>query len=130
MSAQQNASCRAREHAAGQRLRGDEGAGTMTQLDDALVLELAVRRDSCMHRTGARGAEDRSAILQGTLDLMVLKTLDATKWGTSENNRRAKFYSLTKAGRKQLAAEADNWERLADVIGRLLQTRHARVARC
>ena len=107
--------------------------------------------------------DNRSSILQGTLDLMVLKTLDAmgpmhgyglarrieqisedallvnqgtiylclirlvqkrwisAKWGTSENNRKAKFYALTKAGRKQLAAEADNWERLSGVIGRLLR---------
>ena len=105
----------------------------------------------------------KSEILQGTLDLMVLKTLDAlgpqhgygiarrieqisedllsvnegtiyasllrlqqrrwisAKWGTSENNRKAKFYSITSAGRKQLAAEVDNWERISGVIGRLLQ---------
>ena len=107
--------------------------------------------------------DNRSAILQGTLDLMVLKTLDAmgpqhgygiarrieqisgdallinqgtiylclirlvqkrwisAKWGTSENNRRAKFYAITKAGRRQLLAETSNWERLAGVIGRLLR---------
>jgi transcriptional regulator len=107
--------------------------------------------------------DTRSAILQGTLDLMVLKTLEAmgpmhgyglarrieqisedtllvnqgtiylclirlvqrrwisAKWGTSENNRKAKFYAITKAGRKQLAAEADNWARVSGVIGRLLQ---------
>jgi PadR family transcriptional regulator PadR len=106
--------------------------------------------------------ESRSAILQGTLDLMVLKTLDAmgplhgygiarrieqlsddallvnqgtiylclirllqkrwisAKWGTSENNRKARFYSITKAGRRQLDAEADNWQRVSGVIGRLL----------
>jgi PadR family transcriptional regulator PadR len=105
----------------------------------------------------------KSEILQGTLDLMVLKTLDAlgpqhgygiarrieqisddllsvnegtiyasllrlrqrrwisAKWGTSENNRKARFYSITSAGRKQLAAEVDNWERISGVIGRLLQ---------
>src|SRR5215471_13304264 len=108
-------------------------------------------------------AERKSDILQGTLDLMVLQTLEAmgplhgygiarrieqlseealrvnqgtiylclirlvqkrwisASWGTSENNRRAKFYSITAAGRKQLAAEAKNWERLSGVIGRLLQ---------
>jgi len=108
-------------------------------------------------------AEERSDILQGTLDLMVLQTLDAmgplhgygiarrieqiscdalrlnqgtiyaallrlqqrrwiaSAWGISDNNRRAKFYSLTKAGRKQLAAETANWERVASVIGRLLR---------
>jgi len=106
--------------------------------------------------------QDKSDILQGTLDLMVLKTLDAmgpqhgygialrleqvsedalrvnqgtiylclvrllrngwirAAWGTSDNNRRAKFYSISAAGRKQLAAETENWERVAGVIGRLL----------
>ena len=107
-------------------------------------------------------ADSKSEILQGTLDLMVLKTLDAmgpmhgygiarrieqlseqaldvnqgtvylclirliqkgwitAEWGTSENNRRAKFYSLSKAGRRQLVAETRNWERIAGVIGRML----------
>ena len=107
--------------------------------------------------------EEKSEILQGTLDLMVLKTLEtmgplhgygvarrieqmseeallvnqgtiylclvrlvqkrwiAASWGTSENNRKAKFYSITRAGLKQLAAEARNWERVSGVIGRLLQ---------
>src|SRR4051794_3036783 len=106
--------------------------------------------------------EGKSEILQGTLDLMVLKTLDAmgplhgygiarrieqisedalqlnqgtiyasllrlqqkawisAKWGASENNRKAKFYSITKAGLKQLASETENWERVAGIIGRLL----------
>jgi PadR family transcriptional regulator len=107
--------------------------------------------------------ESKSDILQGTLDLMVLKTLDAmgpmhgygiarrieqvseealqinqgtiylclirlvqrgwidSAWGTSENNRKAKFYSISKAGKRQLAAETRNWERVAGVIGRVLQ---------
>jgi len=113
-------------------------------------------------------SETRSDILQGTLDLMVLQTLDAmgplhgygiarrieqisedvlqlnqgtiyasllrlqqrrwisASWGTSENNRKAKFYVITKAGRKHLAAEADNWQRIAGVIGRLLRLSEAR----
>jgi transcriptional regulator len=107
--------------------------------------------------------EPRSTILQGTLDLMVLKTLEqmgplhgfgiarrleqigqqalvvnqgtiylclvrlvqkrwiSARWGTSDNNRRAKFYSITKAGRAQLKAETENWERISGVIGRVLQ---------
>ncbi len=107
--------------------------------------------------------ETRSEILQGTLDLMVLQTLDAmgplhgygiarrieqlsenavvvnqgtiylclirlvqrkwikATWGTSENNRKAKFYTITKAGKKQLKAEAEDWQRVSGVIGRLLQ---------
>jgi transcriptional regulator len=113
-------------------------------------------------------AEGKSDILQGTLDLMVLKTLetmgplhgygiarrieqlseDALKvnqgtiylclvrlvqkkwikaeWGTSDNNRKAKFYSITKAGRKQLKAETENWERISGVMGRVLQTEPGR----
>jgi PadR family transcriptional regulator PadR len=109
-------------------------------------------------------AGDKSEILQGTLDLMVLKTLksmgplhgygiarsieqvseDALQinqgtiyaslvrlmqkgwisgaWGTSDNNRKAKFYSITRAGRKQLNTEAQNWERISNVIGRVLGT--------
>jgi transcriptional regulator len=43
-------------------------------------------------------------------------------WGASEKNRRAKYYSLTRAGRKQLVAETKNWERLAAAVFRLLQT--------
>ena len=106
---------------------------------------------------------DRSDVLQGTLDLMVLKTLDAlgpmhgfgiarrieqvsddmlqlnqgtiyaallrliqkgwikSEWGVSDNNRKAKFYEITARGKKQLASEAANWERISTVIGRLLQ---------
>src|SRR5262244_4301245 len=44
----------------------------------------------------------------------------AAEWGTSENNRRAKFYSITKRGLKQLAVETEDWERVSGVIGRLL----------
>jgi transcriptional regulator len=45
-----------------------------------------------------------------------------SEWGTSDNNRKAKFYAITRAGRKQLTAEARNWERIATVIARLLRT--------
>jgi PadR family transcriptional regulator PadR len=107
-------------------------------------------------------AADKSEVLQGTLDLMILKTLQAlgplhgfgiarrieqlsedvltlnegtvytsllrlqqkswiaSELGVSENNRRARFYSITKRGLKQLAVETENWERIAAVIGRVL----------
>jgi len=45
----------------------------------------------------------------------------AAEWGTSENNRKAKYYSITKSGRKQLGRETENWERISGVIGRLLR---------
>ncbi|SRR5579864_1518075 len=45
----------------------------------------------------------------------------AAEWGASDNNRRAKFYSITKTGRKQLAQEAEDWRRISSAIGRLLR---------
>jgi transcriptional regulator len=105
---------------------------------------------------------EKSDILQGTLDLMVLNTLATmgtlhgygiarrieqiseqalqinqgtiyaslvrllhqgwitAVWGTSENNRKARFYSITKSGRRQLQTEARNWERISNAIGRVL----------
>jgi PadR family transcriptional regulator PadR len=44
----------------------------------------------------------------------------SSKWGVSENNRRAKYYSITRAGRKQLAAEEENWRRTSDIMVRFL----------
>ena len=46
----------------------------------------------------------------------------SASWGISENNRKAKFYAITRAGRRQLATETDNWQRLSGVIARLLRT--------
>jgi transcriptional regulator len=61
---------------------------------------------------------------QGTLYPALLRLQQRgwinSKWGASENNRRARFYSLTKAGRKQLAAEEENWERTAALMARVL----------
>jgi PadR family transcriptional regulator PadR len=57
------------------------------------------------------------------------RNLIKSAWATSENNRRAKYYSLTRAGEKQLVAEAANWERLTSVIGRVLATRAAETGR-
>jgi transcriptional regulator len=45
-----------------------------------------------------------------------------SKWGVSENNRKAKFFEITKAGRRQLAAEADDWRRMVGIISRLLES--------
>ena len=70
-------------------------------------------------------SEDALQINQGTiyaaLVRLVQKRWISAAWGTSDNNRRARFYSITKAGRKQLNAEALNWERVSGVIGRVLR---------
>jgi transcriptional regulator len=110
-------------------------------------------------------AEAQSEVQYGTLDLMVLKTLDSmgplhgygiarrieqaaqgslalnqgtiypalmrleskgwitSDWGTSDNNRRARFYAITRAGKKQLAVEADSWARTVAIVNRLLEDR-------
>jgi transcriptional regulator len=62
---------------------------------------------------------------QGTIYLCLVRLVNkrwiSASWGASENNRKAKFYSITKAGRKQLLAEAADWKRVSGVIGRLLR---------
>jgi transcriptional regulator len=70
-------------------------------------------------------SEDALLVNQGTIYLCLIRLVQkrwiSAKWGTSENNRKAKFYALTRAGRKQLQTETSNWERLSGVIGRLLR---------
>jgi PadR family transcriptional regulator PadR len=70
-------------------------------------------------------SEDALLVNQGTIYLCLMrlgqKRWISAKWGASENNRKAKFYAITKAGRKQLQTETSNWERLSGVIGRLLR---------
>ena len=70
-------------------------------------------------------SENALVVNQGTIYLCLIrlvqrKWIKAT-WGTSENNRKAKFYSITKAGQKQLKTETEDWQRVSGVIGRLLQ---------
>jgi len=68
---------------------------------------------------------DVLALNQGTLYPALLRLEQmgwiASEWGASEKNRRARYYKITLAGRKQLAAEAENWERIAAIIGRFLK---------
>ena len=69
--------------------------------------------------------KDALIVNQGTIYLCLVRLVQkkwiTPRWGTSDNNRKAKFYSITKAGRKQLKAETENWERISGVIGRVLQ---------
>jgi transcriptional regulator len=70
-------------------------------------------------------AEDALKVNQGTLYICLVRLLQrkwlSATWGTSENNRRARFYTLTAAGKRHLQAETANWERVAGVMGRMLQ---------
>jgi transcriptional regulator len=70
-------------------------------------------------------SEEALQINQGTIYASLVRLLHkgwiSAEWGTSENNRKARFYSITKSGRKQLYAETQNWRRIADVIGRVLR---------
>ena len=71
-----------------------------------------------------RGSDDVLQVEHGSL-YPALQRLEnqewiSAEWGTSENNRKARFYKLTKAGRKQLAHETSQWERLSAAIGRVL----------
>jgi PadR family transcriptional regulator len=67
---------------------------------------------------------DHVVLNQGTIYISLVRLeergLIRSKWGVSENNRRARFYAITKAGEKQLAAETENWERVSAMMGRVL----------
>ena len=69
-------------------------------------------------------SEEALRVNQGTIYLCFVRLVQQgwirAEWGQSENNRRAKFYSITAAGRRQLRREAENWQRISAVIGRLL----------
>jgi len=69
-------------------------------------------------------SEDVLTLNEGTVYTSLLRLQQkrwiASEWGVSENNRRARFYSITKRGMTQLAVETENWERIAAVIGRVL----------
>jgi len=69
-------------------------------------------------------SEQALQINHGTIYASLVRLLHkgwiAAVWGVSENNRKARFYSITKSGRKQLHAEAQNWQRISSVIGRVL----------
>ncbi len=66
---------------------------------------------------------DQVLLNQGTIYASLVRLqhrgLISAKWGTSENNRKAKFYSITRRGSKQLAADSEHWRRLAEVMGRV-----------
>ena len=72
-------------------------------------------------------AEGSLALNQGTIYPALLRLEQrgwiGSEWGVSENNRRARFYSITRAGKKQLAAETENWSRTVAMVNRMLEQR-------
>ena len=70
-------------------------------------------------------SEDLLQLNQGTLYPALLRLLQrgwiVSKWGVSDNNRKARFYSLTRTGRRQLEQEEESWDRMAAVINRVLR---------
>src|SRR5579872_3994552 len=133
--------------------------------NDEVLLWTIQRSNATFGTCKGRGlmGTERSEVLQGTLDLMILKTLHAlgpqhgfgiarrieqvsedvlslnegtvytsllrlqqrgwivAKWGVSENNRKARYYSITRSGLRQLTIETENWERISGVIARVLK---------
>ena len=94
---------------------------------DMMVLQ-ALETMGSLHGYGiARRIEQVSGDLlrlnEGTVYTSLMRLLQrrwiTASWGTSDNNRRARFYAITRAGRKQLAAESEKWDRLSGVIARL-----------
>jgi transcriptional regulator len=70
-------------------------------------------------------SEDVLKLNEGTVYASLLRLIQkgwiSSGWGVSENNRRAKFYAITRAGRRRLASETENWERVSGAVGRVLQ---------
>jgi transcriptional regulator len=75
-----------------------------------------------IHDTSQDVLRVEEGALYPALHRLELRGLLASEWGTSENNRRAKYYSLTSAGRKHLTAETEHWGRMAAAIARVMQT--------
>jgi PadR family transcriptional regulator, regulatory protein PadR len=106
-------------------LRGDLVQGTL----DMLILKALTR--GAMHGYGVmefvqQTSDDVLRVEEGALypalHRLELRGLIVAEWGVSENNRRAKYYRLAAAGRKYLAAEASQWDRLSAAVSRVMQT--------
>src|SRR5438132_14013675 len=108
-----------------QKSPGDLLQGTL----DLLILKSLAR--GSMHGYGVaewiqQSSEDVLRVEEGALypalHRLELRGLVSAEWGVSDNNRRAKYYKLSAAGRKKLAEEASSWERLSGAIARVMQT--------
>lgn len=75
-----------------------------------------------IHQTSADVLKVEEGALYPALHRLELRGLLSAEWGSSDNNRRAKFYSLTATGRKRLAQETEFWERMSSAVARILQS--------
>jgi transcriptional regulator len=110
---------------AGMEKQGDLVQGTL----DMLVLKALARGvkhgyavAEWIHESSNDVLHVEEGALYPALHRLELRGLLSAEWGSSENNRRAKFYSLTTAGRKELAHEAEHWRRMSGAIARVMQT--------
>lgn len=110
--------------------RGDGGSIDLRQGTlDLLILQVLAWGPTHGHNIvkGIERASDEALLvdhgsLYPTLQRLEQRRLITADWGTSENNRKARFYRLTPAGRKALARETSRWERLIEAVGRVLKT--------
>jgi transcriptional regulator len=107
--------------------KGDKRTDVLQGMLDMMVLQ-ALDTMGPLHGYGiARRIEQVSAdtlkLNEGTVYTSLMRLLQSgwisASWGTSDNNRRARFYAITRAGRRQLGAESDKWDRLTGIIARL-----------
>ena len=106
-------------------LRGDLVQGTLDMLILKALTRGAMHGYSIMefiHETSDDVLRVEEGALYPALHRLELRGLLAAEWGVSGNNRRAKYYRLTAAGRKHLAVEASSWDRLSAAIARVMQT--------
>jgi transcriptional regulator len=75
-----------------------------------------------IHQVSSKVLQVHQGSLYPALHRLERRGWISAKWGTSENNRRAKYYELTKKGRKQLEAEQDEWKKLAAAVAQVLET--------
>jgi PadR family transcriptional regulator PadR len=105
--------------------QGDLLQGTL----DLLILKALARRAmhgyavaAWIHQTSEDVLKVEEGALYPALHRLKLRGLLYAEWGTSDNNRRAKFYSLATSGKKQLAHQTEFWHRMSGAVARILQT--------
>src|SRR5258708_4147402 len=105
----------------GKEKQGDLMQGALDMLARARGRKHGYAVAEWIHESSNDVLHVEEGALYPALHRLELRGLLSAKWGSSENNRRAKFYSLTKAGRKELAQKAEYWQRMSGAIARVMQ---------